>query len=122
VPERPFTQIAPIFPVDDVQVALRHYASLGFRTRSHDEGSDYGFVERGPVALHLTYRPTSYYSAGGIAVAYLFVHDADQLYAQWTQPGIQGRTQAPADMPWKMHEGIHHDPDGNVIRFGSPLE
>jgi len=43
-------------------------------------------------------------------------------FEQWTQPGIQGRTQVPADMSWKMHEGIHHDPGGDVIRFGSPLD
>jgi catechol 2,3-dioxygenase-like lactoylglutathione lyase family enzyme len=122
MPDRPsFMQIAPILPVSNVEAALRHYGSLGFRTRPYDQGSDYGFVERGRVALHLTYRPTSYYAADGIAVAYLFVEDADQLYARWTGPGIGGRTEAPADMPWQMREGVHVDPDGNVIRFGSPL-
>lgn len=77
----------------DVQAALRHYESLGFRTRSHEDGSGYGFVERDEVALHVTYRRTSY----------------------------DGRTEAPADMPWNMREGIHHGPDRNIIRFGSPL-
>jgi len=45
--------MAPIVPVADVESALRHYESLGFRTRSYDDGSDYGFAERGRVALHL---------------------------------------------------------------------
>lgn len=116
-----FSAVAPIFPVSEVRAALRHFRSLGFRAMAYDEGSDYGFVERDQVALHLTYRPTSYYPDDGIAVAYMFVDDADRLYAEWSTPGILGRTEAPADMPWKMHEGIHVDPDGNVIRFGSPV-
>jgi len=25
------------------------------------------------------------------------------------------------DTPWGQHEGVMIDPDGNIIRFGSPL-
>ena len=81
---------------------------------------DYGFAERGRVHLHLTHRPSSYYPQDGIAVAYLAVQDADALYAAWSQPGVGGDTQPPADMPWGMHEGVHTDADGNIIRYGSP--
>jgi hypothetical protein len=70
-------------------------------------------------SLHLTYRPTSCYPDNGIAVAYLVVDDADALFSDWTQPNVAGSTRPPADMPWGMHEGVHTDPDGNIIRFGS---
>jgi hypothetical protein len=117
-----FRDVSPIFPVSDLRVALAHYESLGFRTRAYAEGDDYAFAERGRASLHLTYRPTSLYPDDGIAVAYMEVDDADAVYAEWTQPGVEGSTTAPEDMPWKMHEGVHRDPDGNVIRFGTPIE
>jgi predicted enzyme related to lactoylglutathione lyase len=113
-------EFSPIFPVADLKSALAHYASLGFAVESYAEGADYGFAERDGVTLHLTYRPTSYYPDGGISVTYLVVADADILFAEWTGPGAGGTTQPPADMPWGMHEGTHTDPDGNIIRFGSP--
>jgi catechol 2,3-dioxygenase-like lactoylglutathione lyase family enzyme len=115
-----FTDIAPIFPVADVRAALDHYRGLGFRVAPYEDGDDYGFAERGRVHLHLTHRPTSYYPDNGIAVAYLTVEDAGSLFAAWSEPGIGGLTERPADMPWGMHEGVHADPDGNIIRFGSP--
>jgi Glyoxalase/Bleomycin resistance protein/Dioxygenase superfamily len=116
-----FREVSPIFPVSDVGAALAHYASLGFRTAAYADGDGYGFAERGQVSLHLTFRPTSYYPDDGIAVAYMEVDDADAVFAEWTQPGVKGTTTAPEDMPWRMHEGVHRDPDGNVIRFGAPV-
>jgi catechol 2,3-dioxygenase-like lactoylglutathione lyase family enzyme len=116
-----FTDIAPIFPVANLRAALAHYQALGFRVAPYADGDDYGFAERGKVSIHLTYRPTSYYPDNGIAVAYLGVADADELYAEWSREGVGGRTEAPGDMEWGMREGVHTDPDGNVIRFGSPL-
>jgi len=113
------TAVHPILPVADVAKACAHYEALGFRAQNWDDGADYAFVARGDVELHLTHRPTSYYPADGIAVIYLDVDDADALYAEWAdQPG---ETQHPHDMPWGMHEGVHIDPDGNVIRFGHPI-
>jgi catechol 2,3-dioxygenase-like lactoylglutathione lyase family enzyme len=115
------TGIHPILPVRDLRATLDHYRSLGFRARPYADGDDYGFVVRGRVELHLTHQPSSYYREGAIAVAYLDVEDANALYAEWTQPGIGGQTAPPADMPWGMHEGTHTDPDGNIIRYGSPV-
>ena len=117
-----FRQASPIFPVSDIKTALDHYRSLGFRAAAYSDGDDYGFAERNKVTLHLTYRPTSYYPEDGIAVAYMHVSDADAVYAEWSRPDIKGSTEEPADMPWGMHEGVHRDPDGNVIRFGTPIE
>lgn len=115
------TSVAPIFPVTDLRAALDHYRRLGFQVRAYAKGDDYGFAERDDVAIHLTYQPESYYHLGAIAVAYLFVDDADALYAEWSQPGVGGQTQPPGDMPWRVREGTHTDPDGNVIRYGHPL-
>ena len=53
------------------------------------------------------------------ATAYLFVDDADGLAAEWREAGADVRS--PEDTPWGKREGVTIDPDGNIIRFGSPL-
>ena len=41
---------------------------------------------------------------------------------QWARPGVGGLTRRVGDTPYKLREGSHADPDGNLIRFGSPIE
>ena len=53
---------------------------------------------------------------------YLYVRDADTLYEEWSRPGIGGETRAVQTTHYGFREGEHVDPDGNVIRFGSPVE
>jgi len=47
------------------------------------------------------------------------VDDADGLAAEWREAGADVRS--PEDTPWGKREGVMIDPDGNIIRFGSPL-
>ncbi len=56
-----------------------------------------------------------------VGTAYLYVEDADALYEEWAQPAVGGLTRRVGDTPYKLREGSHVDPDGNLIRFGSPL-
>ncbi len=119
-PPTRLTQIAPIFPVSDLRRALAHYDSLGFETLAYAGGDDYGFVERDGVQLHLA-RCDDHDPHCGSGAAYLYVEDADFLFAAWGRPGILGTTLPPGDTPYKLREGSHVDPDGNLIRFGSPL-
>ena len=92
-------------------------AATGFTTRKYD-GADYGFITFDGIEIHL----------GGVAdfdatstrsSAYLFVEDADELARSWKAAG--GTVGMPEDTEWGQHEGVLIDPDGNVIRFGSPL-
>lgn len=53
--------------------------------------------------------------------AYLNARHADALYEQWRRPEIGGSTQPVGPTPYGMREGSHIDPDGNLIRFGSPI-
>jgi hypothetical protein len=103
--------------VRDLQVALAHYAQLGFATRVYDDGAGYGFATRGDVELHLGVAQD--FDFHGRASAYLFVDDADALAASWTAAGVN--LHLPQDTEWGRREGAVVDPDGNVIRFGSPL-
>jgi Ser/Thr protein kinase RdoA (MazF antagonist) len=116
-PSTRLTQFSPIFTVSDLGRALAHYASLGFAALAY-EGGEYGFAERDGVSLHLTVAAESARPAGA---AYLYVEDADALYKEWSSPGREGVTRRPEDTPYLLREGTHHDPDGNLIRFGSPF-
>lgn len=106
-------RVAPIFSVRDLAAALSFYQRLGFAVRAY-AGGGYGFAHRDGIEIHLgvpsEHRPGS---------AYLFVDDADQLAEAWRAAGAEVHT--PQDTEWGQHEGVLVDPDGNVIRFGSPL-
>ena len=119
-PGRQFRQFSPIFPVRDLAAALAHYTSLGFETLAHAGGADYGFANRDGTGLHLAAHPDHGHQHS--AEAYLYVRDADALYAEWSRPGIGGETRPVGLMEYRLREGSHTDPDGNLIRFGSPAE
>ncbi len=120
-PPRQFRQFRPIFPVRDLTAALAHYAALGFDTFPYRGGDGYGFADRDGTGLHLTADP-GHDPAPSHASAYLYVRDADALYAEWSRPGIGGQTLAVCLTPYQLREGAHIDPDGNLIRFGSPVK
>jgi uncharacterized glyoxalase superfamily protein PhnB len=54
------------------------------------------------------------------SAAYLYCEDADGLADTWRAAGVDVHT--PVDTDWGQHEGAVVDPDGNVIRFGSPMD
>jgi uncharacterized glyoxalase superfamily protein PhnB len=112
----------PIFAVADVARAAAHYELLGFRSEMHD--ATYAFATLGQLTLHLArhgghgwpgYRPQGHMTS----VLYLHIDDADRLAGQWRQAGMT--VHGPADTEYGKREGQHVDPDGNLLRFGSPL-
>ena len=123
VPRSRFSSFSPVFPVRDLRRALAHYASLGFEVESYAEGDEYGFAGRDEVSLHLSLDEGHGPEAGHqhVGTAYLYVEDADALYDEWARPGVGGLTRRVGDTPYKLREGSHVDPDGNLIRFGSPM-
>ena len=46
--------------------------------------------------------------------------DADDVAGHLRSVG-RGKTTMPVDTSYGMREGAHVDPDGNLLRFGSPL-
>jgi DNA-binding MarR family transcriptional regulator len=116
-PSRDRARLEPIFPVRELTAALMHYQSLGFETHSFDEG--YGFANWRGLSIHLAVQPGHDAEANRTA-AYLKVGDANAVEAAWSKPGLGGVTRPVEETPWGMREGSHTDPDGNVIRFGSP--
>jgi catechol 2,3-dioxygenase-like lactoylglutathione lyase family enzyme len=112
------TRVAPVFPVSDLSAALAYYRRLGFRARAW-EGGGYGFVTFDRAEIHLGAEPDLATRPDRRATAYLFVEDADALAQTWRAAG--GDVRQPEDTEWGQHEGVLIDPDGNVIRFGSPI-
>jgi DNA-binding MarR family transcriptional regulator len=118
-PSRQLHRVSPIFPVRGLEGALAHYSALGFDALAYEGGDDYGFADRDGTGLHLITVPAD--EALHPASAYLYVRDADALYEEWCQPGIGGQTHPVSATPYKLREGSHLDPDGNLLRFGSPI-
>ena len=112
------TRVAPIFPVTDLAAALAYYRGLGFGAREW-HGGGYGFLTFEGVEIHLGAEPDLGKRPDRRATAYLFVEDADALARAWLAAGAEVRS--PEDTEWGQHEGVLIDPDGNMIRFGSPM-
>ena len=108
-------RVAPMFAVRNLDASMTHYRRLGFTTRAY-EGGGYGFATRGSIEIHLGTVPDG---DPRTSAAYLFVDDADQLAEEWRAAGV--RVHEPVDTQWGQREGAVVDPDGNVIRFGSPM-
>lgn len=113
------TRVAPILPVKDLAGTLAYYRGLGFGTREWP-GGGYGFLTFEGVEIHLGVDPDLGTPGRPRAAAYLFVEDADALAQTWLASG--GDVHLPEDTEWGQHEGALVDPDGNVIRFGSPVQ
>jgi hypothetical protein len=109
--------VAPILPTADLGIMRTHYEALGFAVQVHDGG--YATALRDGVKLHFRHEPDPVAHAGSGA-AYLAVDDADALHAEWVAAGV-GETSDLFDPGFGVWEAAHTDPDGNLLRFGSPL-
>jgi hypothetical protein len=114
-----FVSVAPIVPVRDLDAALDRYRLLGFDARAYDGPDRYGFVDRGPVSLHLT-EWDEHDPLRTAASVYFYVSDADALYAEWAGlENLDGRLIAPQDTAYGLREFAYVDPDGTLHRVGS---
>lgn len=112
--------MAPVLAVCDLTAAVAHYRALGFVVDVYEGDAAYAFAERDRMSLHLA-EVADLDPAANTCVLYLYVSDADALYAQWRLARPAGRLIAPVDTEYGLREGAHIDPDGNLLRFGSAL-
>ncbi len=108
--------VAPIFVTADLERMRAHYEALGFSVHVHQDG--YATAARDVVNLHFRHAPAPHLVAPG--AAYISVDDADTLHAEWKAAGV-GETSDLFDPGFGVWEAAHTDPDGNLLRFGSPL-
>jgi hypothetical protein len=110
------TGFEPVFKVADVVRSVAWFQRAGFETSMHDDA--YAFAHRvRDLTIHLAHAEGSERPGGG--VLYLHCQDADRAAEDWTQAGIE--VNGPRDGDYGRREGSVTDPDGNVIRFGSPI-
>lgn len=112
-------RVSPVFPVTDISAAVRHYERLGFDCETYSDAS-YAFLRAGLTEIQLTRVPQLDPSTSTSA-CYLYVDDVDSLYDSWSETDVGGRLVPPVDTDYGLREFAHIDPDGNLIRVGSPL-
>jgi hypothetical protein len=105
--------IVPILHVAQARASIDWYAQLGFEVEwehTFEPGMPlYVQLRRGPARLHLSEHRLD---GGPASHVYLYVEDVDRVIP----PGAVAE-----DCPWDMREATLTDPDGNVVRVGSPL-
>jgi hypothetical protein len=114
-----FHRIAPVFVTTDLARALAHYQRLGFSVRAYDNGDYYGYACRDGIEIHLA-KVDQVDCRTTTSCAYVLVDDAGALYDEWAAAQVEGSLRAPNPTAYGLSEGAHVDPDGNLIRFGSP--
>ena len=123
-------RIVPIIKISDMGVALEFYRStLGFVTdfnyAASPDGPEYVGLSLDGNQIHLS--TFSGDSVSGTA-AYCYVDDVDALFRRLCEKGLKTPgnpdspvEEGPVDQSWGMREFYVRDPDGNTLRFGSPM-
>jgi uncharacterized glyoxalase superfamily protein PhnB len=119
-------QIAPVFFSMDLPRTVAWYGErLGFECLGTWPGTeleppDYAIVARDGRAIHFrcaeppTPNPDKY--ADELLDAYLFVEDADALYAEYAVKGVEFARQL-ANTPWGSRGFVVKDCDGRLLAF-----
>jgi hypothetical protein len=106
----------PVFKVADVARSVEWFERAGFEVSFHDD--TYAFAHRDrDLTIHLA--QTEGDDLPGHGSLYIRCHDANRAAEEWSQAGIE--VDGPRDEDYGKREGSITDPDGNVIRFGSPI-
>ena len=119
-------QIVPVFFTMDIPATVAYYKDkLGFECLgTWQDPPVYAIVARDQHVIHFrcaeppTANPGKYQAE--LLDAYLFVDDADALYAEYKTRDVEF-TRAPANMPWHSREFVVKDCDGRLLAFGANL-
>ena len=120
-------QIAPQFFTLDLAATLAYYSErLGFEcVGTWQDPPVYAIVTRDEHNIHFrcaappTPNPDKYDDE--LLDAYLFIDDADALYAEYAARGVEF-TRTLANTPWQSREFVVKDCDGRLLAFGANLE
>lgn len=119
-------QIAPQFFTTDIPATLAFYKDkLGFECLgTWQDPPVYAIVARDQQPIHFRCAEPPTANAGKYADelldAYIFIEDADALYAEYAARGVEF-TRGPGNMPWHSREFVVKDCDGRLLAFGANL-
>ena len=106
----------PILRVADVARSVAWFEQAGFEISRHDDAYAFAHRDRG-LTIHLAEAAGG--EVPGHGALYIHCQDADEVAEAWRGAGI--KVEGPRDHDYGKREGSITDPDGNVIRFGSPI-
>jgi uncharacterized glyoxalase superfamily protein PhnB len=110
------TGFEPIFRVTSVTHSVAWFERAGFDVSFHDD--TYAFAHRGlDLTIHVAQAAGD--ELPGHAALYIHCQDADRVAQEWSEAGLE--VDGPRDEDYGKREGSITDPDGNLIRFGSPI-
>lgn len=96
--------------------SVAFYELLGFAISHHDD--TYAFARRDrDLTIHLARADGGARPGGG--ALYLHCQDANRVAEDWRS--ARAVVSGPEDQDYGKREGSVVDPDGNLIRFGSPI-
>jgi uncharacterized glyoxalase superfamily protein PhnB len=114
--------VVPIVKVSDIKSALDFYCTgLGFA-----KDFEYSVSASGPhhagLSLDGNHLHISTFPGDGVAgtATYCYVDDIDAMHAAFQARGVKAEME-PTNQDWGMREVYIRDPDGNKLRFGSPV-
>lgn len=106
----------PVFRVAELARSVDWFERAGFEVTTHD--GTYGFARRAKdLTIHLAQVQGDELPGNGSV--YIHCQDADQVAADWRRAALE--VEGPHNEEYGRREGSVADPDGNIIRFGSPL-
>lgn len=120
-------RIAPQFFTVDLTATLAYYRDkLGFDCLgTWSDPPVYAIVARDDHRIHFRLaeppanNPDKYDDE--LLDAYLFIEDADALYAEYAARGVEF-TRELGDTPWRSREFVVKDCDGRLLAFGADLD
>ncbi len=117
-------QIAPQFFTTNMPATLAYYRDkLGFECLgTWQDPPVYAIVARDQQTIHFrcAESPASHQDkyADELLDAYLYIDDADALYAEYATRGVEF-TGGLANKPWHSREFVVKDCDGRLLAFGA---
>ena len=117
-------QIVPLFFTMNIPATLAYYRDkLGFECLgTWQDPPVYAIMARDQHVIHFrcaeppSPNPDKY--PDELLDAYVFVDDADALYAEYAAQDVEF-TRRPANMPWGCREFVIKDCDGRLLAFGA---
>ena len=119
-------RIAPLFFTMDIPATLAYYRDkLGFECLgTWQDPPVYAIAARDQQAIHFRCAeppaPNPHKYRDELLDAYVFVEDADCIYAEYASRGVEF-TRELDDTPWSTREFVVKDCDGRLLAFGSNL-
>jgi uncharacterized glyoxalase superfamily protein PhnB len=119
-------QIVPLFFTTNIPETLEYYRDkLGFVCLGRwQDPPVYAIVARDQCAIHFRCAepptPNADKYAEELLDAYLYIEDADALYAEFAEKGVEF-ARGLGDMPWRCREFVVKDCDGRLLAFGADL-